>query len=337
MNNKKLRFAVIGCSPSMAVSHMEGVISAGAELYALCDSAQERLDAAVEKFAPVRSTLDYKELVNDENLDAVIIVTPDQFHREMVNAFLRAGKHVLCEKPLALTVEECEDMLKTEKETNKLLMVGQVCRVAPGFVKAKELIDAGAIGELTFIESEYAHDYSIARGYNDWRVDPRRHGVIGGGCHAIDLLRWIAGDPTEVFAKANHKVLTDWPVDDTTIAVYQFPNDVIGKVFVSIGCKRAYTMRSVFYGTKGTIITDNTSKVLTLYNGEKYTEPQTIDVLVDNHNVKGEIIEFIDAIRNNKPSPVSAYDGASTVAVCCATVESTKTGKPVEIKYPKKF
>lgn len=331
----KLNFAVIGCSP-MGQRHIESVIGCGARLYALCDSAPEVLEKAVERFSPERAVLDYKELVNDKNIDAVVIVTPDKFHREMTNAFLKSGKDVLCEKPLALTVEECEDMMRVEKETGRMLTVGQVCRVSPGFQKAKELIDNGEIGELTFIESEYAHDYSVARGYNDWRVSPERHGIIGGGCHAIDLLRWIAGDPTEVYAKANHKVLTDWPVDDTYIAIYQFPNNVMGKVFCSIGCKRAYTMRSVFYGTKGTIICDNTSGILTLYNGDSYTTPQNITVRVADHNIEEEIAMFVDALENNKKAPISSYEGASTVAVCCATVESTKTGVPVQIKYPEK-
>ena len=127
------------------------------------------------------------------------------------------------------------------------------------------LIDAGRIGELFFVESEYAHDYSTAaRGWNDWRVDSNRprEPYLGGGCHAVDLLRWIAGNPSEIMAYSNHKCLTDWPVDDCTISMMKFPNNVIGKVFVSIGCKRDYTMRSVFYGTRGTIIADNTLSLI---------------------------------------------------------------------------
>ena len=192
------------------------------------------------------------------------------------------------------------------------------------------------------MESEYAHDYSIARGKDDWRVTPERHAVIVGGCHAIDLLRWIAGNPTEVYAISNHKCLTDWPVDDCSVAVMKFPNDVNGKVFTSIGCKREYTMRSCFYGTKGTIICDNKSAYLTLYEcgedvyGSKmYTMPQMIPVKIQNHNTVEEIDTFIKAIINDEDLPISSMEGASTVAVCCAVVESCETGKPVEIVYPK--
>jgi predicted dehydrogenase len=287
---------------------------------------------------PVAVT-DYKVLVDDPNIHAVVVVLPDQLHLEVTVAFLRAGKDVLCEKPMALTMEECEEMMRVEKETGRKLMIGQVCRCTPAFALTKKLISEGAIGELFFVESEYAHDYAVARGANDWRVTPERHGIIGGGCHAVDLLRWIAGDPTEVFAYANHKCLTDWPVDDCTIAVMQFPDDVSGKVFTSIGCKRDYTMRSCFYGTTGTIICDNTSPTITLFkevegDHKSYTKPQTLDVEVNNHNITAEIDAFVDALNGVKPMPVSSMEGASTVAVCRATVEAAKAGKTLQIQYP---
>ena len=340
MDKKVMNIAVIGCS-NMASSHMRGIRNKeGVKLYAICDTAQERLAQRKEEYGVEIAVTDYMELVNDPNVDAVVIVVPDKLHLPMTKAFLEAGKAVLCEKPMALTVEECEEMMRVEKATGGKLMIGQVCRCTPAFRKAKELIDAGRIGELVFVESEYAHNYGVARGYNDWRVDPDRHGFIGGGCHAVDLLRWIAGNPTEVYAHANHKILTDWPVDDTSIAIYQFPNNVMGKVFVSIGCRRNYTMRSVFYGTKGTIICDNTSDHMQLFeddapNDKIYTKPQILPVDINNHNVGAEIDMFVEAILANAPMPVSSMEGASTVAVCSATVESARVGKPIQITYPK--
>ncbi|MBQ1217768.1 MAG: Gfo/Idh/MocA family oxidoreductase [Clostridia bacterium] len=342
MIKNKLNIAVIGCS-TMAQFHMDGILKQEeARLYAVCDTAPERLEECSAKYKPERAVADYRELVADPKVDAVILVTPDQVHLEMAEAFLRAGKDVLCEKPMALTVEECEKMMQAERESGKRLMIGQVCRCTPAFLLAKSIIDAGRIGELFFVESEYAHNYDNARGYADWRVTPERHAVIGGGCHAIDLLRWIAGDPTEVYALANHKCLPDWPVDDCTVALFQFPNHVAGKVFTSIGCRRNYTMRSVFYGTKGTIICDNTSPTITLFesgepiNGKRaYTVPQEIPVEINNHNVTEEISVFLNALINDLPMPVTSREGANTVAVCCATVKSAKEGRPVTIEYPK--
>ena len=339
-NKKIINIAVIGCS-GMAERHMKGVIAKeGACLYAICDIRKEKLESCKEKYGVKVAVTDYRELVNDPDIDAAVLVTPDQVHLEMTTAFLRAGKDVLCEKPMALTLEECEEMMRVERESGRRLMIGQVCRCTPGFLAAKKLVDEGRIGELCFVESEYAHNYDKCRGAHDWRVCPERHGFIGGGCHAVDLLRWIAGDPTEVYALSNHKVLMDWPTDDFSVALYKFPNNVMGKVFVSIGCKRDYTMRSVFYGTKGTIICDNTSPTIQLFeddaeNGKKYTEAQIIEVEINNHNITAEIDMFVDALINDTKIPVTSAEGAYTVAVCCASVESAKKGTAVEIRYPK--
>lgn len=339
MSEKKLQVAVIGCG-NIATSHLKGVAAKPeCELYAVCDNAtDDRLQRRKDEYGAKVAVKDYKELLGDPNIDFVIITVPDNSHMEIACAFMRDGKDVLLEKPMALTVPECEEMLRVEKETGKRLMVGQVVRYNNNFKNAKQLVDDGAIGELAFVESEYAHDYSVARGYNDWRVTPEREGMIGGGCHAVDFLRWVAGNPTEVHAFSNHKYLTDWPVNDTTIAIYKFPNGVIGKVFCGIGVKRNYTMRTCLYGTKGTIIFDSRTPDIQLFQvneeGKGYTKPQIVPSEPIGHNMTGEISDFVDAILSGRPNPISAIEGASTVAVCRATVESAKTGETVKIVYP---
>ena len=340
---KKLNIVVIGCS-GMAMRHIRSVAEEPmANLYGVCDILPDRVADAAEKYHAQHTTLDWHDFVNDPNVDAAVLVMPDQLHLEMTEAFLKAGKHVLCEKPMALTTEECEKMMQAEKDSGKKLMVGQVSRFTPAFRRAKEIIESGRIGELYYVESEYAHDYSGSPGAGNWRVTPERHAVIGGGCHAIDLLRWIAGDPTEVYALSNHKCLTDWPVDDCSIAVMKFPNNVNGKVFTSIGCKREYTMRSCFYGTKGTIVCDNRSNYLTLFecgeeplaqHKQKHNIPQMVTVTIKHHNTTEEIKQFTQAILNDTPLAIPSSEGANTVAVCCAVVESCATGMPVKVKYP---
>lgn len=339
MSKQKYNVAVIGCGV-ISDLHIKGVnAKEQCVLYALCDSASDdRLQQHKEKYGALHTFTDYRELVDDPNVDVVIIATPDNTHLEMTSAFLRAGKDVLLEKPMALRVEECEQMRLVERETGRRLMVGQVVRYNPNFTKAKQLVESGAIGELVYVESEYAHDYMRSRGYDDWRVTPEREGMIGGGCHAVDFLRWVAGNPTEVHAFSTHKYLMDWPVNDTTIAIYKFPNNVIGKVFCSIGVKRDYTMRTCLYGTEGTIIFESNSTEIKLYqtdkNGGMYTVPRLLPCQPMGHNMTAEISDFIDAIIAGRPNPISSLEGASTIAVCRATVESAKTGETIKIKYP---
>jgi len=338
---KKVRFAVVGVQ-GLGTAHMTGIRNNSdlAELVAICDNQENILTLRGKEYNVQRQYTDFYEMLSDGGFDCVILCTPDQIHREHAVAALEAGYHVLCEKPLAQTVEDCNAIVAAADHSGMKCMTGQVCRKAPGFVKAKELVDAGEIGELFYVESEYAHDYQYLEPL--WRKDPvnLRHSIVGGGCHAIDLLRWIAGNPSKVMALANRKVLTDWPVDDCTIAILQFPNQVVGKIFCGIGVKRDYTMRTCLYGTKGTIICDNTSPEITLYrhavtdNGTHLYPAEKIPVNIANHNVGAEIRDMCEAILNDAQLECDAREGSNTVMVGLAAVESAaKGGIPVEPQY----
>lgn len=331
---KKLVVANIGMKFGM--SHVEGAMGYGAEIAAICDSNEENLRFAGERYGipEEKRFTDYMDIVNNKDIDVVTVAIPDQQHVKVSCDLLRSGKHVLCEKPLALTREDLDEIVRVADESGCKFMVGQICRFTPAFEKAKEIIESGIIGELYFVESEYAHDYMKL--CDDWRADPNRHGVIGGGCHAVDLLRWLAGDPKEVFAYGTHKLLPQVPYDDATIAIMKFDENLAGKVFVSTGCKRDYTMRTCIYGTKGTLICDNTSPTMTLFvtDEEGVTkDPQTIEIQVNNHNAVKEFEVFADAIINDKPVVTDAREGAKTVAVCLAIVEAATTGKIVNPNY----
>lgn len=341
---EKLRLGVIGAG-AFSLCHLEGIAKVkNAELVAICDINLDNAKQKAEEYHIESVYSDYNELLAREDIDAVTLPLPDQVHKEITIAALRAGKHVLCEKPMSLDLDECKEMVKVARECGKELMVGQVGRYTPAFIEAKRLLDEGAIGELFLIESEYAHDYSHIGGTGGWRVTPEREPIIGGGCHAVDLIRMIAGNPIEVFAMANNKSLKDWPIHDCSMAVMKLPNDVIGKVMTSTGCKRTYTMRSTLYGTKGTIIFDNTSPTISLFK-EKFTDDETfhdmsqqsleikVPVQVNNHNLGGEVEDFCRCILEGKPVVTSGVEGASTVSVCLAIVESFKTGEKVTVDY----
>ncbi|MBQ8320737.1 MAG: Gfo/Idh/MocA family oxidoreductase [Clostridia bacterium] len=343
MNDKKVKFAVVGLKSIGNAYVLATNKLPNAEVTAICENNEEIAKKRAAEYGMDKYYTDFYEMIKDGGFDCVILGTPDQIHMEHSVAALEAGYHVLCEKPLALTMEECEKIVEATKKSDKKFMTGQVCRKAPAFIKAKELVDNGEIGELTFIESEYAHDYSYMNKAH-WRLDPvkLRHGVIGGGCHAIDLLRWIAGNPEKVMALANKKANPDWPVDENTIAIMQFPNNVIGKIFCGTAVKREYTMRTCLYGTKGTIICDNTSPDLTLFrhavtdNGQNIYPDVKIPVEINNHNLSAEVAEMADAILNDKEIECTALEGSKTVAVANACVMSAaQGGAPVEPPYLK--
>ncbi len=290
-----------------------------------------------EKRIPLAAS---EEEIYNSDADIIVVATPDHLHMKQAVRALHAGKHVICEKPLAPTVAECREILAAVKKTSRSFMTGQVCRYAPGFKLAKQLLGSGRIGELVALESEYAHDYSLCPGWQNWRCSPdiRRQGFLGGGCHALDLMRWLAGNPLEVFAYMNHKFLPSWPTADTAEAVVKFPDSVIGRLFVSIGVKRPYTMRTVIYGTAGTIICDNTSSKIqiceesvTMASGEAaFAE---IPVRVQSHNVRDELADFVDHIAAGKPFPTDEREGTCTVAFAEAAIRSAETGTPERIHY----
>ena len=328
--------AVIGLG--MGLAHLQAAIGCGAEIGAIVDTNEATLNKVGEEndIPKDRRFTDWREVLNLP-VNEVIIATPDQLHREMAIAMLEAGKHVMCEKPLALTREDMLAIVGAARKSDKKFMVGQICRFTPSFVKAKELIDSGAIGEIYYAESEYAHDYAKILAQGGWRADPIRNGVVGGGCHAVDLLRWYVGDPTEVFAYGSHKLLPLVNYDDATVSVMKFENGAIGKVYVSTGCKHPYTMRTQIWGTKGSILCDNTSDTMTLWRvnegGVDLGEAEIIPVKVNNHNAKEEYGAFKETVEKDLPVSMDAVLGAKTISVCLAIVESSKTGKPVAPNY----
>lgn len=341
MKVEKLVVGVVGLH--MGASHLKGVIKYGAEVGAICDIDPEKLKTVGDEnnIPEENRTTDYHDIVNNKQINTVIIATPDQQHRTQIKEFLEAGKHVMCEKPLALTREDIEAIVETVKAHPECkFMVGQICRFTPAFVQAKKYIEEGKIGELYFVESEYAHDYlqMFENDPNNWRSDPQRNGVVGGGCHAVDLLRWLVNeDPIEVYAHGTHKLLPYVEYDDANLAIMKFPGNVMGKVFVSTACKRDYTMRTCIYGTKGTLIFDNRSETMRVFfadeEGHGSMEPQDVPVEINNHNATAEFKVFADALVNDTEIETTVYEGAKTVEVCLAIVESSKTGKIVNPNY----
>ena len=271
--------------------------------------------------------------------DVIVVASPDQFHADQSVKALLAGKHVACEKPLALTTADCRKIIDAVKKTGKEFMTGQVCRYAPCFRLMKELIDSGRIGDIVAIEGSYAHDYARVGGWNDWRKNAEvgRYGFLGGGCHALDLLRFLAGDPTEVTCYMNHKFLPDWDKPDTGVAIAKFPNDVIARIFVSIGIKAPYTMATIVYGTRGTLRYNNEKCVeiceqsVTKTTGE--LQFYKISAAGAGHHIKAELAAFLDHLENGTAFPSDVYQGTATVAFAEAAIRSSLSGKPEKVEY----
>ena len=248
MSKNNLNVVVIGAS-AMAEFHMNGVLNygEGVNLYGICDIHEEYLSKAKEnvKFGDsVKLVTDYREYVNDPAVDAAVIVTPDQTHEEITNAFLYAGKDVLCEKPAARTYEEALTMQKVQHETGRVLNIGVCNRFHNGIRTLKKLIDDGMFGDIFHVYVSFRAFRSIPGlgGAFTTKAIAGGGALIDWGVHYIDLILYCLGDPKpltasgEAFSKLgkdmkNYTYISMWAEDTKDEnGIYDVDDSVVGIV-----------------------------------------------------------------------------------------------------------
>lgn len=341
MDHQILNFAVVGVG-GIGQGHVSAAMNApNSRLVAVCDTKGEGIWEERRKYHPTMEVpdvtvyTDFDEMLKDPRLDAVILSTPDITHCTMAVKAFQAGLHVLCEKPMTMNNEDAVTMLRAAKQYGKRLFVGQICRFSPAFQKAKELLDSGVIGEAFCVESQYVHGCHEGLAPDNWRKNPPRHATSCGGCHALDIVRYLIGDPAEVFAYGNRFCRTDWEVEDCSETVLKYPNGTIARVMTSLGNIYKYSMKTVIFGTKGTIECNNTSDTVLVYtrDEEKVVHIAEHKVNVNNHNALEEVQDMCEAILFGKEVCHEGEQGARTVFVCSAAIESMATGMPQKLDF----
>ena len=331
---EQLKAGVIGLR--MGWSHANAIAaSKGAQVVSVCDVDEERLAASARELCAEQAETDFRRVVENPALDFVVVATPDHFHCEHTVAALEAGKHVLCEKPMAPSLEECRRMAAAARGAQRKLMIGHLVRFTPIFQILKRMRDEGEFGEVYYVGTEYQHDYSKVGG--PWRFDPRvgRHVYLGGGCHAVDLMRHFMGEVTEVMAMGNHFSCPQMPNDDCVTAIYRTVAGHIGKVFVAGGAKRPYALTLAIYGTRGTALASNISPEAQVWLSrveEIGNRWMTIPAGVESHPVRAQMEHFLGCIRDDLEPLINGEDGMRTVAAAVAAVESTRSGQLVAVE-----
>ena len=261
----KIGMAVIGTGSIAHIAHLPAIDkNPDSELIAVCDIDEKSASETAKKWRAKRSYNDHQKLFNEsDDIDAVVIATPNNVHRNQAVAAARAGVHVLVEKPLAITREESWDIVNTCREHKVKLMVGCDRRFWTHNQWAKQLIDDGVIGKIHFSRAslhEHWHNYQNHVAHTKFRLDCAVAGgaaVSDTGAHAIDLLTWLNGSPVKrVIGIAQRVAMPDdyTLCDDLAVIVMEFENGSIGHV----SCNRfspAVSQSTDLWGDQGTIHT----------------------------------------------------------------------------------
>ena len=208
-----MNYAIIGCG--LIGKKRLAALPAGSQLVVACDTNLSRAQALVELAKTGRAVSDFKDAVSDPAVDAVIVATINSTLAVISEAAIRAGKHVVVEKPAGISVREIDSLIELEDKHRVCVRVGFNHRYHPAFLKAREIFESGVMGEMMFIRARYGHGGRI--GYDkEWRADPKLAGggeLIDQGIHLIDLAGWFLGE----FKNVQGHVATyfwDMPVDD---------------------------------------------------------------------------------------------------------------------------
>lgn len=350
MNMKKsshlLKVGVLGCGPIAQFAHFEACQKAkNVELYAICDVAEDLLLRMAAIWKPEKTFLDYQQMLNDPDLDAVIVATSDPFHVPLSLMAIRAGKHVLVEKPLSHAIEECLELVEASKKYGTVVQVGHMKRFDPGIAYAQEFVEQ-KMGEILALKAWYGdnthrytmtdnvqplptHSQQAVKPSSNPKADLERYYMMAHGSHLIDTAMFLGGKIGRISARFRQKFNAYcWFVD------VEFENGALGHLDLTIKIRGDWHEGFQVYGEQGTVSakTDNpwfykSSEVSCYYEPEQqYYRP----LGADGFSYRRQLEHFADVIlKNSQPIGTSIEEGLEIVKGMIAIRDSVRLGKAV--------
>lgn len=341
------RIGIIGCGKIAQVRHIpEYAENPYAELAGFYDLNTQRAAELAAQYGG-KAYESAEAMLADPAIDAVSVCVANHAHAPITIAALKAGKHVLCEKPMATTLEECEEMVKTAHEAGKFLMIGHNQRLAKAHAVAKELIDQGMIGRIITFRTTFGHGgpetWSVDPGKNTWFFDKNK-AAMGAmadlGIHKTDLIQFLTGQ--HVVRTTARVVTLDKKdasgqligVDDNAICIYELSGGAMGTMTASWTYYGAEDNSTILYGEKGIMrIYDDPahSIVVKLADGtEKVYDVEQIQTN-DNQTKSGVIDLWMNCLETNTPPEISGEEALYAMRAVFASLESAKAGTAVDI------
>lgn len=337
--------AILGVG-DIANVHIEACkqLSDRCRIVALADLFTDKAEAKRDKYHLNCDVVgDYKELLEREDIDLVSICLPPAAHCAAAVDFLKAGKHVLCEKPMAPSLEECDKMIAASKESGKILSIVAQNRFKQDIMRTKKLIDSGALGKLFFAQANSF--WWRGDNYYDlwWRGTWEKE---GGGCtfihavHHIDLFLWLMGDLDEVNAMVTNQNHHNSEVEDVSLSILRFKNGASGLMASSL-VHHGESQRIIIDAENASIeIPHKLSVSRQMQNGYPEDDVEAKNTLekafADMGELKyiehcGEIEDVIAAIENGTEPLITGEDGRKTVEFISAVYQSSFTGEKVKL------
>ena len=321
---ERLNIGVIGLG---AIGQKHCSALAGLERATLCAVADVNANvlsstSAQYKAAPYANA---EELLKHPGLDAVVIATPDDLHREACVLAAQHGKHILVEKPLATTIDDSQAMIAAAETAGVKLMVGFTLRFSLHYLQARKAVTDGVLGSLVSV---------FARRQNVISQSERLKGRVGVlmflGPHDFDVMRWIVGsEPVSIYSQMATSVPGAYPIDNETFTTIKFANGVVGCAQIGWFLQDKHPAGKDFkldiVGDKGSLNLDQMRQGLEIYTATGAKFPSVSAGLVDEDRA------FVDCILDNKEVPVSGRDGLAAVRMVLAAMRSLETGQPVSL------
>ncbi len=350
--SEKIKIGIIGVG-SISKQHISGYnANPDAELYAFCDIDEKKLEKKGAEYGITKLYTDYNEMLALPEIDAVSVCTWNAAHKECAIAALKAGKHVLCEKPMAMSKEEALEMQKVADEAGKLLMIGFVRRHGNDTAVIKDFIDTDSLGELYYAKATYLRRNGNPGGWFGNKALSGGGPLIDLGVHVIDFVRYLMGNPKAVSVYgATFNKLGDRPhikgkdgyisetnnvenicdVEDLATALIKFDNGAVLSIEASFSLNIKKDEGEIqLFGTKGGAkfapeleIYTEINDYLTDISFNMPTAPQFGQIFIN------EIAHFIDCIKNGTECIAPAEDGVELMAILDAIYESARTGHEV--------
>lgn len=336
VSNDNIRLCLIGLGRAgMIHARNYCKIISGVSVVAMADPDPKIVRAAGEELGIDNTYSDYKDAFEKVDFDAVIVVTPTQYHKDIVVAAANAGKHIFCEKPMSMDESECDDMIRAAEGNKVKLQIGFMRRFDKNFLAAKEMIDSGEIGDVVMVRS-LTYGPSIPK---PWMYDiSKSNGPLAEvNSHDIDTLRWYTNSEfKEVYAIGGNFRCPDakskYPdFYDNVIMNAEFENGMQGIISGAQGVQYGYDSRCEILGTRGIILVgslDGCTTVSCSINGMNKPIVKSWTKLFEEAYLR-EAQEFIDCIREDSDPKVSGYDGKMAVKVVNAGNRSISERKPV--------